>query len=64
MFVFCIKHSVLCGKLLEIYNVLLRARGIYFLASPDNISKAASPLCAGLFPQMLEDFVIPLSKAF
>lgn len=64
MFVFCIKHGVLCGNLLEIHSVLPRTRGIYFLASPDNISKAASPLYAGLFPQMLEDFVIPLSKPF
>lgn len=64
MFVFRIKCDVLCGNLLEIYNALLRTRGIYFLASPDNILKAASPLCAGLFPQMLEDFVIPLSKPF
>lgn len=37
---------MLCGNVLEIHNVLPRARGIYFLASPDNISKAASPLCA------------------
>lgn len=61
--IFCSKDGVLCGSLLEMHNVLPRARGIYFLASPDNISKTASPLCAGLFPQMLEDFVIPFIKA-
>lgn len=63
LFVFHNKCVVLCGNLLEIHNVLPRASGNYFLASPGTISKAASPLCAGLFPQMLEGFAIPLSKA-
>lgn len=64
MVVFIGKRGLLCGNLLEIHNVLPKTRGIYFLASPDSVLKAASPLCAGLFPQMLEDFVIPLSKPF
>lgn len=57
-----IKRAVLHGKPVRSTLTLPRTRAICFLASSENVLKTAPPLCAGLFPQMREDFVIPESN--